>query len=183
MPGQCPAHPLFFRGMKKDRRSGLSYSDYFLMMSAMNTRSPEAAQFSMPWPSPSGQKVGADGKLHFFAIVVVEGLALQNMIGLGIAMVLMAADGTAWADRYLGKHIAFAVELRFAEQMLNLISPLPLALFFAWTILPVSTAINQLFPGLFAEGFRQKAIVLIYRYTLFSIQMGFLFSMGNLRFF
>ena len=63
---------------------------------------------------------GTGGKLHFFAVVVVEGLALQNMIGLGIAMVLMVADGTAWADRYLGKHIAFAVELRFAEQMLNL---------------------------------------------------------------
>ena len=32
----------------------------------------------------------------------------------------MVADGAAWSDGYLGEHIAFAVQLRFTQQMFNL---------------------------------------------------------------
>ena len=43
--------------------------------------------------------------LAFGAIVTVESLTLQNVISLSIAMMLMVANGTAWRNYHLGKHI------------------------------------------------------------------------------
>ena len=64
-----------------------------------------------------GRSTGTKG--DFLAVVIIAGCALEDMIGLRIAMVFMDTDGAEWRYDDFGIHIAFAIELGWSQEFHN----------------------------------------------------------------
>lgn len=61
----------------------------------------------------------ADTDFHLIAVIVVECLALEDVIGFRVAVMLMHADGASGRNCDLGEHVSLPVQLGWRENLCN----------------------------------------------------------------